>query len=348
MANIYKLSFTAKEIDEKLGKIDSLVSTINGISPDENGNVQINISGDGVGGGINDDAKTLLINILRNGVFSTNQTSNITALEAALTGSSSTSSYMVVNNLTNVTTSNTTTSIADGDSYTATLTPVDGAVIDSVMVTMGGVDITSIAYVNGVITIDSVTGSIVITAIADVVSATVYVQDGLLHEFTSISAKKTIDGGQSIFNSSEDFSVFVAAKKTDTMTNHSHQWIGLQTGTNDFCLRRNWDGAISMRAFEAEDTSASVDNNKTFQCPSGVDIDGMIYVWAIKNNGTINVYVNDVKVGYISQVDPMIFNGALIINNNSQPIPKMLIYNRALSTEECTQNYNSMVTEVGV
>lgn len=45
MANEYKLSYTATQIDEKLGKIDSLVATVNGVSPDENGNVNIQVSG---------------------------------------------------------------------------------------------------------------------------------------------------------------------------------------------------------------------------------------------------------------------------------------------------------------
>ena len=41
----YRLSYTASEIDEKLGKIDGLVASVNGISPDENGNVNISVSG---------------------------------------------------------------------------------------------------------------------------------------------------------------------------------------------------------------------------------------------------------------------------------------------------------------
>lgn len=46
MATEYKLSYTATEIDEKLGKVDSLVSTINGIAPDENGNVELSLLDD--------------------------------------------------------------------------------------------------------------------------------------------------------------------------------------------------------------------------------------------------------------------------------------------------------------
>ena len=37
----FKLSYTASEINEKLGKIDTFVSAVNGIAPDENGNVVI-------------------------------------------------------------------------------------------------------------------------------------------------------------------------------------------------------------------------------------------------------------------------------------------------------------------
>lgn len=39
--NEFKLSYTANEINEKLGKVDNLVSSVNGIEPDANGNVNI-------------------------------------------------------------------------------------------------------------------------------------------------------------------------------------------------------------------------------------------------------------------------------------------------------------------
>lgn len=47
----YKLSHTAAEIDEKLSKVDSLVASVNGIVPDENGNVAIAVSGGNVENG---------------------------------------------------------------------------------------------------------------------------------------------------------------------------------------------------------------------------------------------------------------------------------------------------------
>ncbi len=74
--------------------------------------------------------------------------------------------YTIVNNLTNVTTSNNITNIAEGTGYIATLTPDSNYTISSVTVTMGGEDITSTAYSDGSISISSVTGDVVITATA--------------------------------------------------------------------------------------------------------------------------------------------------------------------------------------
>ena len=68
--------------------------------------------------------------------------------------------------LTNVTSSNKTPMVDLNESYTTTLTAADGYTLGSVTVTMDGVDITSTAYSNGVVTIASVTGNITITATA--------------------------------------------------------------------------------------------------------------------------------------------------------------------------------------
>lgn len=74
--------------------------------------------------------------------------------------------YSVTNKLTNVTNSSNTAVVSAGDSYTATLTANDGYVLSGVTVTMSGADITAAVYANGVISIDGVTGNVVITASA--------------------------------------------------------------------------------------------------------------------------------------------------------------------------------------
>lgn len=91
--------------------------------------------------------------------------------------------FSVTNALVNVTTSNHQTVISGGSSYTATLTLDNGYAFDLVRVTMDGVDITSTAYNNGVITIASVTGDIVITASAVLVVRYLWkLTDGDLHK----------------------------------------------------------------------------------------------------------------------------------------------------------------------
>lgn len=77
-------------------------------------------------------------------------------------------SYSITQTLTHVTSTNTATTIADGASYTTTLAAESGYTMDSVAVSMGGVDITATAYTEstGVVSIGSVTGNIIITATA--------------------------------------------------------------------------------------------------------------------------------------------------------------------------------------
>lgn len=76
-------------------------------------------------------------------------------------------SYSVTNNLTGVTTDSAVTKVSEGGSYTANLTVEDGYVLSSLVITMGGVDITSEVYGEGYILIAEVTGDVVITAVAE-------------------------------------------------------------------------------------------------------------------------------------------------------------------------------------
>lgn len=72
----------------------------------------------------------------------------------------------ITNNLTNVVNSNSATSVTKNSSYSATLTAKEGYSISSVIVEMGGVDVTNTVYLDGVISISSVTGDVIITASA--------------------------------------------------------------------------------------------------------------------------------------------------------------------------------------
>lgn len=74
--------------------------------------------------------------------------------------------YTVTATLPNCKTTNSTTKIAEGEPYKATITANDGYELKSVTVTMGGANV---SVTNGVIDIASVTGNIVITAVAEAI-----------------------------------------------------------------------------------------------------------------------------------------------------------------------------------
>lgn len=148
-----------------------------------------------VSGGISTTAKNLLITILRSGVYSDNQSDNITALETALGGGTTEpeepdvpveTTYAISNELINCTSSNSATSVKENAAYSTTLTANDGYTLTggTVTVTMGGVDITATAYADGVISIAAVTGDVEIFASAVVVQAEAALpEDGLIAYF---------------------------------------------------------------------------------------------------------------------------------------------------------------------
>lgn len=72
--------------------------------------------------------------------------------------------YSVTNNLTNCTSDNGASKVVEGESYIATITANDGYELKSVSATMGG---SAVSVSGGVINIASVTGDIVITAVAE-------------------------------------------------------------------------------------------------------------------------------------------------------------------------------------
>ena len=79
--------------------------------------------------------------------------------------------YSVTTNYTNVT-GNAPSNVDDGDALSVVLSPTTGHTLQSVAVTMGGVDITSTAYnsITHTISIASVTGNVVITASASIIT----------------------------------------------------------------------------------------------------------------------------------------------------------------------------------
>lgn len=88
------------------------------------------------------------------------------SFDVSLTDTSITTRHSIVQNLTNVSSSNTISTVEEGGSFKTTLTATSGT-MKSVVVTMGGVDVTASVYADGVVNITNVTGMVIITATAE-------------------------------------------------------------------------------------------------------------------------------------------------------------------------------------
>lgn len=94
----------------------------------------------------------------------------------------------ITKNLTGCTISNGTVQVDYGERYTATLTPDSGKVLTSVMVEMGGFDISSSAVSGGDISIANVTSAVTITAVASIPSVTYTITLNLINCASSNTA----------------------------------------------------------------------------------------------------------------------------------------------------------------
>ena len=105
--------------------------------------------------------------------------------------------YTITKELVNVTINNGSNGVVKDSSYTAKLTAADGYTLDSVTVTMGGVDVTSTVYADGLVNIAYVTGNVEIIASAVEEKQPELITDGLLDffDFRNITTGKVANGG---------------------------------------------------------------------------------------------------------------------------------------------------------
>lgn len=102
----------------------------------------------------------------------------------------------ITKNLTGCTISNSASRVDYGEAYTAALTPESGKTLTSVVIKMGGVDITATAYSagSGAINIAKVTGAIAITAAASAPSVTYTITRNLTNCASSNTANTIAEG----------------------------------------------------------------------------------------------------------------------------------------------------------
>lgn len=134
-------------------------------------------------------------------------TAGIVSASCAVTVSGIVVQYAVTNTLLGAINSNTNAAVAEGATYTATLTAKDGYTLEgaSVTVTMSGEDITSTVYSGGAITITNVTGNITI-AVAAVDTSVAF---SLSETTMDGSMGCGVDTGIKLQDETKDYTIFI-------------------------------------------------------------------------------------------------------------------------------------------
>lgn len=158
--------------------LTGVVRSVNGVAPDENGNVKITVPDSSQNlNGLTTEEKSLLLSLVNNALYG----ADVGAVKARLNtlwsgesggdsggdsgGTDSGTLYTISTNFVNVASDNSAVSATANRAYSANLTATVGE-LASVTITMGGVDVTADVYADGVIAIPAVTGNIVISASA--------------------------------------------------------------------------------------------------------------------------------------------------------------------------------------
>lgn len=304
----------------------------------------------GGGGGLNATASALLVTILRNALYTADQSANITALEAALASGGGTDApdtpvepgvtyYNIVNVLTNVTNSNSASSVSEGESYTATLTAADGYNLDTVTVTMGGVDVTADVYSGGVVSIGSVTGAVIITA-----SAVSVVASDILYalpEPTVFDGTNTIDTEIALFTTDSDWTICCRSETNAANSGSIIQApysVGVEKN-NQFYVRNNvsnvtkirWGVGTEIAMSSKVWTGQKAGNVFNFVVTHRANTDTVEWKSYAKNVEGVEENMNGTCNG-INTTNP----NNLMLGYNGVTVNDCVIYNRVLSADEIT------------
>ena len=211
-----------------------------------------------------------------------------------VTVSGITTQYSITNILTNCINSNDVTSITEYSSYSATITASDGYTLGDVTITMGGTDITSNAYSEGNINIESVTGNVIITANATEISklGVMELQSDGSYQLSKVSifngVDDYIDTGIQLFDTDKDFTVFL-----DFMNGE-----GNTTGNQNTILHCMEEQTpyygLSIRSYEKH---VKVDYYGKFDLNSIISNPTKLIITHTKNSNTINLYSDNNVTG---------------------------------------------------
>lgn len=215
--------------------------------------------------------------------------------------------------LTNAASSNTASFVNYGGSYTTTLTANSGYALSSVTVTMGGTDITNTAYNanTGLVSIASVTGDVVITAVA-VVSRTDVLRQSISSDGTPYNGGTGYKAGYRLNSSGNEVAAsgvycsgFIPMVNTQTIEFEGIELPASNSVSNVNYTIHFYDSTftrISMTQYQSQDifntpsigTGTTHDNGKYIKTFKPTGVSGMAYIrfscGMINDNSKVYVY----------------------------------------------------------
>lgn len=207
-------------------------------------------------------------------IYIASVTGNIVITAVAIESSVEVNTYTITNNLVNVTSNNSAVSVEENSSYTATLTAVDGYVLESTSVTMGGADVTADVYADCVINITSVTGDVVISAVA--------IEKDNAELLTNIVANGIM------FNWNPNYNEYIIAEKAGVNLYEYHVTEGKKYAIYVSGIDQYTNPYVTYKAFSTEgaDGLFAVAENKATDFTAGTHYD---FVW--DTNATVESVV---------------------------------------------------------
>ena len=230
--------------------------------------------------------------------------------------------YTVKNTLTNCTSNNSATQAVQGGSYSATISAKSGYELKSIVVKMGGTDISSTAVSGGTITIAHVTGNIVITAVAEEVKA---VYTNLIPTLTDVDLTTIYNGVGYKENTRISVSAVSSSNPTGEKAAEGATLLGLCPigADGDVFHFRGIDGVESesdySQAFWCYDATGTLLNTKVLSIPAstiGTDENGDHTVTMTRSKWT-----NLISGAVYIRFNVGVVTGDLIMTRN-QLIPK--------------------------
>lgn len=331
----------------------------------------INEAAQSGGGGLTAAAQTLLRTLLSAAVYDSDVLPNPAAIiESLMTelaktvvsgdssggssdeedsgGDSAATKYTVVYTLSGVTSSNTVSSVTEGNSFTTVLSADTEIDNDTVSVKMGGVDITATAYnsASGIITISEVTGDIEISAACADTSLLYRLKDA------SFNGQTIVDTGVALFDEPKDFTIlfdfvdidcssngaaYMGLAEDDTVTDSYQYFVGrtdianknADTETVAFNLKT---AGMSMTA----PTQASDSTSRTYSAKLAVTFDSASNQWTgrIRNTETGESAESAGTGATATIANTIVIGGTAYRGKTSFTCNEFSIYNRVLSADE--------------